>query len=83
MLPDLQAAIVRVKQATGVDLDSARALLVAPPSDTAVVSRAGGGGLLMKDEPEGVGVAYNRQPVWQEAEASEICRRVPGVVFIV
>jgi hypothetical protein len=38
MVPDLQAAVVRVKQTTGVDLDSARALLAAPPSDTAVVS---------------------------------------------
>jgi hypothetical protein len=58
MLPDLQAAIVRVKQATGVDLDSARALLAAPPSDTAVVSGAGGwGARLMKDEPKGGRVA--------------------------
>lgn len=37
MLPDLQAAIVRVRDQAGVDLDAARALAEAPPSDTAVV----------------------------------------------
>lgn len=40
MLPELQAAVVRVKTVGGVPLDAAGALEEAPPSDTATV---GGG----------------------------------------